>query len=540
MTRIAIYLKPLICLLCIQFLSQLELCAKVRTGREIVDSLIDALPSLKTDTDRVNTLYEISSRLENASDARKYAKMALEIAKKEDWKPGLARAYNALGRAYTLESDYVVALENYSRALSIYEDIGDREGRAKTYNIVGMAYYKQSKYPLAVDYYLKALKINQELGVKMEMAINLLYLGRTYSKQKDYLHAEEYYLGALKIFEEARMKDARMKGNVALTQGNLGEVYRNMGRFADALEYDNKALAQFEASGDKGNIANNLGNIGEVNKALGKFDLALDFTFRALKIVEEMGDREGIAYLSGNIGENYLAIACDTMRLKTPAAKSENMQQAIAYLTKAIAIAKEIKAYDPAIEFSKYLAKAYQLSGNYQKALELTNEYQAQKDSIFSAENLASINSAERKYYLDLKDKDIALRDAQFKKGRIVLIFSGVVILLLVVVVFGIVRSNLTQKKLNARITHLVDEQEKIIAQRTAALAHANAELRELIQYSAHNLREPLTRILGSINIKEDVSDEEFSREIWPHMKKAANDLDTIIKEVITRADKAV
>lgn len=96
-------------------------------------------------------------------------------------------------------------------------------------------------------------------------------------------------------------------------------------------------------------------------------------------------------------------------------------------------------------------------------------------------------------------------------------------------------------------IEALVAEQEIIIRQRTSELAetnfklvNANKKLVELIQYNAHNLREPLARIMGAMYVMDYVSQEEFYGEIWPQMGKAVDDLDRSIKEVITIADETI
>ena len=96
-------------------------------------------------------------------------------------------------------------------------------------------------------------------------------------------------------------------------------------------------------------------------------------------------------------------------------------------------------------------------------------------------------------------------------------------------------------------ITKLVDEQEHTIEQRTGELAESNIKLANvnnklvhLIQYNAHNLREPLTRISGGMLIKEYMTDDEFFTEVWPHLQKAVNDLDVRLKDVIKIADETV
>jgi hypothetical protein len=90
------------------------------------------------------------------------------------------------------------------------------------------------------------------------------------------------------------------------------------------------------------------------------------------------------------------------------------------------------------------------------------------------------------------------------------------------------------------QIEQLVSEQEQIIVRRTQELAEANKKLVQLVQYNAHSLREPLTRLMGAMMIAEYMERDEFFDEIWPPMGKAVNDLDKRILEVIAIANSAL
>lgn len=96
-------------------------------------------------------------------------------------------------------------------------------------------------------------------------------------------------------------------------------------------------------------------------------------------------------------------------------------------------------------------------------------------------------------------------------------------------------------------IEKLITEQEKIIHTRTKELAEANVKLIqandklvELIQYNSHSLREPLTRVMGAMNIHDYFSHEEFNKEIWPEMERAVQDLDIRIRAVINLAEESI
>ena len=100
----------------------------------------------------------------------------------------------------------------------------------------------------------------------------------------------------------------------------------------------------------------------------------------------------------------------------------------------------------------------------------------------------------------------------------------------------------LTQK---AVIEELVQHQENIIRMRTreleevnSKLIEANKKLVELIQYNSHSLREPVTRLMGVMGLREDMNNEEFLHDFWPEMERAVNDLDTRIKSIVNNAEE--
>jgi light-regulated signal transduction histidine kinase (bacteriophytochrome) len=99
-------------------------------------------------------------------------------------------------------------------------------------------------------------------------------------------------------------------------------------------------------------------------------------------------------------------------------------------------------------------------------------------------------------------------------------------------------RQSKTQQKLNAQITEMVRTQEKTIEERTATLKNTNSRLLELVQFSTHVIREPITRIKSLYMLKSSTSPQEFEDVFNPMIEEAINDLDTTLKEVIKNAEQ--
>lgn len=89
----------------------------------------------------------------------------------------------------------------------------------------------------------------------------------------------------------------------------------------------------------------------------------------------------------------------------------------------------------------------------------------------------------------------------------------------------------------NKKIESLIKEQEKIINTRTRDLTNSNRKLTSLIQFNAHQIREPLTRILSLIEIKNDMDDKEFISDFLPMIEISVTDLDNSIQEIIKTSE---
>ncbi|MBD0333707.1 MAG: histidine kinase, partial [Chitinophagaceae bacterium] len=90
----------------------------------------------------------------------------------------------------------------------------------------------------------------------------------------------------------------------------------------------------------------------------------------------------------------------------------------------------------------------------------------------------------------------------------------------------------------NSVISAINRNQKKVIAERTREIESKNKTLLTISALNAHNLREPLSRILGLINMLDDEKPEEFIKEIIPILKVSANDLDNALQNVINHATK--
>jgi adenylate cyclase len=402
-------------LLVLLVLSPMFSSARSKQGQALIDSLWQEIPKAKTDTAKADIFSKLSREYSNIDPDKgiKYGQQGLLIYERLKWVSGIAMVSNYLGANYCVKANY----------------------------------------PTALDYWLKALKIHENLGNKTQIANTLKNIGRIYVVQNKLSQALDNYFNALAIYEQ--VKDTI---EIPLALSDIGNTYVAQNNFPKALEYYNQALDRNKKLSDKDGIADNIGNIGIVYFSQNDYLHALESFFTALEMNEELGDKSTMIHNLGNIGFCYLTIAKDTTgKIKTdsliPAGKTANLNKAIEYLNKSIALCKETGDLNELQNHTKDLAEADALLGNYKGALESYMQFVSVKDSVFNTENNKAMATLENKHEIELKDKQIEIDRLAVEKKRNERGFyiAGIIVLLFV---SGIMFRNFrTQKTTNALLS---------------------------------------------------------------------------------------
>lgn len=314
-----------------------------------VDSLLNVLQTTKEDTTNVNTLNALFLSYEFSNDvkAKEYLGQALELAKKIDFKRGLATTYTNCGYFAEDKSNYPEALKNYQASMTASQAIGDKKGIAFSYNNIGVinyylgnyeealknhstslkikesmllpngkladpkgvanshnnmgnVYFVQGNYREAIKNYAASLKVYKEMDNKIGLTASYNNIANVYSDQGNYPEALKNYFASLKIYEAMGNK----KGE-AITYNNIGAVCYNQGNYSEALKKYDEALKIRIALGDKTAMATTYNNIGNTYSDLGDYDKALQNYSISIKIREEIGDKAGLGDSYNNIGLIY-------------------------------------------------------------------------------------------------------------------------------------------------------------------------------------------------------------------------------------------
>lgn len=95
-----------------------------------------------------------------------------------------------------------------------------------------------------------------------------------------------------------------------------------------------------------------------------------------------------------------------------------------------------------------------------------------------------------------------------------------------------------TISKQNDKIRKIVENQQQIIDERTLEIRQKNEKLLQISALNAHNVREPLSRIQGIIQLFDAFDDTTCREELIPKLKVSAEEMDQVLQQVILMATK--
>jgi len=166
----------------------------------------------------------------------------------------------------------------------------------------GQKYEKEYKFEEAIKAYEKCLH-DSSIPEEDKIGFNIL-IGNCYYFLSKLNQAEKHFKESLNILKRAENKIAKLPAKSAAL-GNTGNIYHNLGKPDEALEYYQQALEINRKLGYEQGAAHNLNNIGTLYNELGKYDEALKCQEEALEISKKFKDEQAIANSLTNIGIIY-------------------------------------------------------------------------------------------------------------------------------------------------------------------------------------------------------------------------------------------
>jgi Signal transduction histidine kinase len=291
-----------------------------------IKRLIESLELAESNIQKVDTLNEIAFFYLLNSDyemAKQYALKADSLAKKNNYKKGMASSSVRLGQVEMYRKEYEQSEEYFNEALKLRIKLGDPKELSSVYNNLGNLFDEAGELHSAIDRY--------ELGLKTINSIKNI-------PKKDSLSPE-----------------------LAKIHNNLGTTFREFGKFITAEYHFQKSIQLREQLEDSVRLARSYMNLGSLYCQEEFMDTAQAkiFLTKSLDLFILKNNNAGQAKYLINLGNLFF--------------HQERYEEAM----ETYANAKEKEAYlttDELINIARNEGSVYHRKKEYQKALQIYEE----------------------------------------------------------------------------------------------------------------------------------------------------------------------
>jgi tetratricopeptide (TPR) repeat protein len=367
-------------------------------------------------------------------DILKHRNQVLNFTSKLKDQLWYAQSMRVVGVALERTGETDLAIKIYNDALGIAQSIKRKKLEAQCYHNLGFAYYLQSSFDKAILDYLNAIKIREEIKDSVPLAWSLNNIGLIYWRQHSKQDALKHFKHAQEIFRKKNFLEG-----LAISTSNVGLKYDELGDKNKAKDYFFEAYKLNVKIENKSGISLTLNNLGEIYRARKQMDSCILFLNKALEINTEINNLEGLEL-------NYRNLA-DICREKG------DHKKALELINKAIEVSNKGNLPQGLISDYDQLSLIYADMKNYKDAYISHKYYAKLNDSLNFGDKLASLEAAfgkekiEKEVALLKNEKEIS--DLQLKRKQWVIYTAAIGIVLLVIVTFFIIRSNINRKRTN-------------------------------------------------------------------------------------------
>ncbi len=514
---------------------------RAQSLQQTLDSLNTELGNSGSDSNRVKILNNLSfyNRQSQPERGVELGKEALELANKINWPKGKAQALAMVGINYEALGNYELALEFETKSLQLNRSLGRRSSEASMLANISLIYLHQSDYSQALKYALQSKSLQENIGNRKNLAIVNENIGVIFFRLKNYEKTREYYQKASEIYAEL---DEPI--SLARSKANLGLLYYDLGDYEKAEQYYLESLATNKKLGVKQSLLINYMNLGNVKSKLGNYDEALTYYQDALELSEELNNKRTTATTFGNIGDLYLEMARPMPEQSKE--RRARLAQASDYLERSIAMCRELNFYDPMIEYYRSLSEVSNLQNDFETALSHFKSYTEIRDSIRSAEKGQELSLMESRHELEIRDKNITLKDNQIQiqklalskqRSELALYVAGLIVLILLLVI--ILRKWLYTSQSNRELSEKNKAQLALIESQLKDIKARSKILNEIAYMQAHDVRGPLSTILGLVQlINHKDPGDPFNKFVLENLETVTKELDQAVREVIQKKEE--
>ncbi|KAB7729286.1 tetratricopeptide repeat protein [Rudanella paleaurantiibacter] len=254
----------------------------VMAQQSLSDSLQKRLSEPLPDTTRVLMLEQLGRTLMYSQPvvAMQYIQEGLRLAQNIGYGRGEARILNRMGTIFRITGNYDRSLQAHLAAISVAEAENDLDVLARTNNNLGNLYVEQANWARSIEYFNKARVFADRLDNDELRQMATLNMGYNYANQTKLDSALKYDQLAYALGVKRNSKD------IYIELSNLANVYKQMGRYPQALSYYRQSIPACIAFGDNRLLSQMYYELAEVFQKTNRPDSALHYARKSLEVAK--------------------------------------------------------------------------------------------------------------------------------------------------------------------------------------------------------------------------------------------------------------
>ncbi|MGN7515860.1 MAG: tetratricopeptide repeat protein [Allomuricauda sp.] len=443
-------------------------------------------------------------RIYSFDSARYYFELARPLWEEIENNQGTFKTLNGLAKVAQLSGNFDKSIDLYDDVMQTALNMESGISIAETNREIATIYMDKGVYELGIKYMLAGLRGLDSLktAYPRQRADMLVGIGRIESLRGNDEAALQPLMEGLAIFEE--------QGNrlwQCITHTEIGYAYLGLENIDEGIDHFNKSLEISISSGRKGFEAICYHNLGLANRKKGNLELAEQFLLKSIAL--------GKTTANNNVSSlNELG--------SLSRVKNEPMAS-IKYHSEAIQLADSINSLVELKDGFKGRSLAYELDGQYQKALEDKKQFIILSDSIFNTTKSQQIEELRTIYETEKKEQQIVLLEQEAKVDKLQkYLLGGGLGLSVLVFGFGLygVRQKLKRNKLEKeKVDAELAFKRKELTTHALHLAKKN-EVLESLKQKAEALKKEESAASGyqslirsiDFDLQDDTNWKNFSR----------------------------
>jgi tetratricopeptide (TPR) repeat protein len=233
-----------------------------------------------------------------------YNELALKLYGEDGNIAGMGRACYGLSYVCSFRGDSPSSEKFAAMALQYFEEAADRRGMINTLNVLSYHARQKQNLDAAKAFLERAITTAREVSDTLPLADATNSLGNIYKEMALFSQAIDAYFAALRLWE--------IKGDSAgmsIAYGSIGLAYFYQKDYERALEFSRKHLLLSEKRNDLWEVSKICNTIAQTHNAMGHSDSALVYLRRSLALNRQMNYPAGEASSCYNIASTLLYLS---------------------------------------------------------------------------------------------------------------------------------------------------------------------------------------------------------------------------------------